>query len=178
MRKYTRASRSGGWNGRACSLRPIRRSKPARSKAPLSHGPIDIWDARKIILLPPRSRYERSLTLSRALSLTYGPGSGSLLRSWISWSHKEGPPTQPILSEVSANWAIDAEGNATRRERGGNCRGGKPASSIPSTLLRTLRARTPVLAWLLLISYATWPILLPQIFYLSLFLAPFQWFHL
>ena len=31
---------------------------------------------------------------------------------WASWS-QEGPPTQPILSEVSANWAIDAQGNAT-----------------------------------------------------------------
>ena len=60
-------------------------------------------DIRRKLFLP---RISLPLTLSSSLSLSvvvpWVRGPLLLLLSWASWS-QEGPPTQPILSEVSAN---------------------------------------------------------------------------
>lgn len=57
----------------------------------------------------------------------------------------EGPPSQPILSEVSANWAIGALGVMQREA---------PTSSIPSGIRRAIKisaSRSPRLFSLLLV---------------------------
>jgi len=105
MRKYARASRSrSGWDGRRVSCADPSRAIREDVGVPDRRAPIVSWPDRYMrrdsLTLPvPRSR---SLTLSRALCLSH-------LSSRVTpplvgpVDPEEGPPTQPILSEVSAN---------------------------------------------------------------------------
>jgi len=100
MRKYARASRSGGWDGRVSCAALHGRSEDAGS----IEGSIVSWPDRYMSCNPLASSIQcPDLSPSRALCLTYRPGSDPLHRARGSRSPKEGPPTQPILSEVSAN---------------------------------------------------------------------------
>lgn len=101
MRKYARASRSGGWDKRVSCAALHGRSEDAGS----IEGPIVSWPDRYMSCNAPRLRHSvpRSLTLSRALSHLSSRVRSTPPRSRGSRSPEEGPPTQPILSEVSAN---------------------------------------------------------------------------
>lgn len=83
-------------------------------------------DIRCKLFLPPF----HYLSPSHSLSIV------GQLHSFSSRGPRKGPPTQPILSEVSANWAIDAEGNATE---GCPVRSGWGMYSVGPSIIDTIR---------------------------------------
>ena len=127
-------------------------------------------DIRRKLFQP---RISLPLNPSFSLSVRRGPVGqkpAAPLALVASWS-QEGPPTQPILSEVSANWAIDAEGNATEGcpvvGRGwGSVRCVLDqciVDTIRCEVIRDLDGPWPGPCTLPpLISYGTWSVLLPQ----------------